>query len=250
MPSIYTSVKEYKGWDGVHKFGYHGDMATTDIPAIVWDGQALADNNPFPTTAVPTSITSSSTEDAEGGNGVSVVEVQGVDANLQFIKEDVTLEGQGVVILTKSYFRVFRMKCKNVGSNGVNVGNISVKHATTTIAMITAGRGQTLMATYTVPLNYGRVELLSWHVALARANNVTAELSLFVRNSAAQSWRTIDTISLSRSGTNAFSFEYHNPQALTPGCDIKWVVNELSASSSGITATFDLVQRPNTQILE
>jgi hypothetical protein len=85
--------------------------------------------------------------------GAAVVEVQGLDTNYDRQKEYVVLATAASVDTSNSYIRVFRAKVVHAGSSGFNEGIISIKNnaETNTLAAISLGQNQTLMALWTVP---------------------------------------------------------------------------------------------------
>jgi hypothetical protein len=156
--------------DNLHKFGYQGAVATTEI--AVWD---LATAYNYISSATALGVSSTSTADTSAGTGARTIQIQGLDANYDEISETVTLNGQTEVSTTQSFLRVFRAKVLTAGSGGVNAGIIYIGTGTVTTgvndnphAAISIGQNQTLMAVYTVPNN--RTALLFQLYMTADAN--------------------------------------------------------------------------------
>jgi len=142
----------------LHKFGA-GNMPA--LPYTVWDtGASISAAYPYQAAAVSIEAVSSSIEDdtvkadEAAGSGAWTIFVQGLDANWNEVSEIITLNGAAAVAGTKSYIRVFRAYVLTAGSSGAQVGNITIRIASAgaTLAYIASDAGQTLMATWSVPL--------------------------------------------------------------------------------------------------
>lgn len=125
------------GHTHINKFGYSDSILNL---STIWDGSNIYT---YSTSAGAVTVASSSSSDAG-----AVIEVQGLDASYHLITQDITIDGTGATNL----IRVFRARVKTpaTGETG-NVGIISVNIGGQLRAKILAGKGQTLMAVYTVP---------------------------------------------------------------------------------------------------
>lgn len=125
------------GHTHINKFGYSDDIANL---STIWDGSNVYT---YSTSAGAVTVASSSSDDAG-----AVIEVQGLDADYNLVVQDITIDGTGATNL----IRVFRARVKTpaTGETG-NVGDISVNIGGQLRAKILAGKGQTLMAIYTIP---------------------------------------------------------------------------------------------------
>ena len=125
------------GHSHINKFGYSDAIANL---STIWDGSNVYT---YSTSAGAVTVESSSSSD-DG----AVIEVQGLDGDYNLVVQDITIDGTGATNL----IRIFRARVKTpAGSQTSNVGIISVKIATDLRAKILAGKGQTLMAVYTIP---------------------------------------------------------------------------------------------------
>lgn len=161
MSSIYSLSDEIAIMRGivpnafiVNKFGRNSD---TDGPEDIWNGGGFYTG--FPTGSAETlTISSSSAEDGAGTQtGVLTMRITGLDTNFASITEDVTLNGTSGVTTVQSFKRMNRAYALTAGSNTLNVGDITIKHTTTTanvFAFIPAGFSQTEIAGYTIPAGY------------------------------------------------------------------------------------------------
>jgi len=125
------------GHSHINKFGYSNDIANL---STIWDGSNIYT---YSTSAGAVTVSSSSTDDTG-----AVIEVQGLDGDYNLVVQDITIDGTGATNL----IRVFRARVKTPASGETgNVGIISVNIGGQLRAKILAGKGQTLMAVYTIP---------------------------------------------------------------------------------------------------
>ena len=133
------------GHSSVNKFGVN-----TDIPdgseEIVWSASHAYT---WSTTADITHIVSDSAETIN-------IEVQGLDANWDIVKQEKALTGTTAVALDTPLIRAFRMRVNdsttNAGTVQCGVGSTTSSFTAANLrAEIEPGKGQTLMAIYTVP---------------------------------------------------------------------------------------------------
>ncbi len=125
------------GHSHINKFGYSDNIQNL---STIWDGSNIYT---YSTSAGAVTVASSSDDD-DG----AVIEVQGLDGDYNLVVQDITIDGTGATNL----IRVFRARVKTPATDETtNVGIISVNIATQLRAKILAGKGQTLMAVYTIP---------------------------------------------------------------------------------------------------
>lgn len=229
---VKASLGQLKGWDVIRKFGANLDV---DAAEDIWDGGG---NYPWPAAAAETTIVSSDAADDDGGTGAITVRVYGLDTNWMAIDEVVTMNGVGAVTLQNAYLRVFRAQVLTAGSAGTNVGNITIKHGATTIAQITAGYGQTLMAIYTIPADFTNGLLLSWHAHLIDLTANKAGMSLIAREFGG-AWQTKDLVGISDS--NDHEYTYLMPEVFPAKTDIRLRANSVNNPDAIITAGFDML---------
>lgn len=141
----------------INKFGRNPDVDSATAPEDIWDAGGLYTGFPTTGSAEVLRLTSDSANDAAAGTGARTVTVFGLDGNYAQISETVTLNGTTPVTTTNTFWRVYRTYAATAGSNGTNVGNITVQHNVTTanvFAYILAGTGQAHNSNYTVPAGY------------------------------------------------------------------------------------------------
>ena len=101
----------------------------------------------YPSSAGTATVTSSDTSSDNGGT----VLVEGLDSNYDLASETLTIGGSAG---STSFIRVFRATMITANTGTANVGDVTVTVSSTSVAIITATYGQTLMCVYTVPRNY------------------------------------------------------------------------------------------------
>jgi len=147
------SVKAWCRWlDG------RGTMATTlqiinDLGAVALTEMTAAQN---------LTISSGNAADAAAGTGMRTVRVAGLDADWNVVYEDVTLNGQTGVALTKVKLHPYVMIGTSTGSGGTNAGIVYVGWGTITTgvpaniacAIGVTGMNQSRLAFMPVPAGY------------------------------------------------------------------------------------------------
>lgn len=130
---------DMEGFTGIQKFGYNPTVGGSF--ETIWDG---ANDYTYIATAGTAVATSSDT----ASDNTGTVEVQGLDENYDLVTETITIGGSAS---TASFSRVFRARMVTANTGNANVGTITITVDSKSSAIITAGRGQTLMALYTIP---------------------------------------------------------------------------------------------------
>lgn len=115
----------------------------------------------FPTTSETVRVkVGGNAADAAAGAGAQSVTVQGIDENLDFVTEDITLNVDGTLAsaaTTAKYFRVNDCFVKDVGTyGGANTGNIVIENTTSTqiLANLGAGISESRMLKWSVRNGY------------------------------------------------------------------------------------------------
>ena len=210
----------------VHKFGMNLAVTAGDD---IWDGEAAYTGwaaSPF-----VAEVVSSSAADDVGQNNAHTIRVFGLDANFDPQAADVTLNGEGVVDITGlTWRRIFRAYITSSGSGQTNAGNITIRidDAGATIAMITAGYGQTEMAIYTIPRGYtGMLFTSDVEVKGESVATVTATAHLDT-NQNGQGWRTRHVYDVVN---GASQHEYIGGMKLPEKTDIRFRVSSRSKAA-------------------
>lgn len=225
------------GWEGVRKFGFNPD--TPSGGEVVWD-QGVTPYPGFFTAPQDTEIVSASAQDAPGGTGVAQVELTGL--NGQWVKTVVPIELNGLtpVPVPGEWLRGYRgFGLGPVGSNLTNVGDIvwRVAGGGTAFAQITASRGQTLMAVYTVEAGVKRAFIASWVCGVSRNQATTAEVELVTRV-VGEAQRVRDVVSINTQGSTQVQKPLSPWIEVGAKTDIFVNVSQAGTSNLGINAGF------------
>jgi hypothetical protein len=229
MDNLFLNISRglVKGTTFIHKFGAVPTMSTATTGTI-WD----VNDTLYPwsvwSTAGTITVDRANTDDA--GKHVTVV---GLDTNYEPLTETIILTDATGNASTNSFLRIFRAF---IGDGETNVGLISIKKSTTTVAAITATKGQTLMAIYTIPAGY--TGYLSKGTATAQAG-ADATGDMFIRYFGSESFRVGHSFEVSGSG-GQYLYEFHVPIPIPAKSDID--VRIVTRSNNGrYTAAFDLI---------
>jgi hypothetical protein len=218
----------------IHKFGNNPKIDTATVPEDIWDGSLAY---PFPAVAAAGTIVSDSGDDATGGTGAKTVRVMGVDANWADISEDIGLNGVTPVALANEYLRIYRAYVITVGTEETNAGNIAIAVGGTTIAQISAGQGQTLMAIFTTAAGE-TWQMLSWYAAISGKTAAKAEVALQTRTFGG-AWRTKMLTQVSE--TSPLDYTFPVPFIIAPKTDIRVRVLDVAANDTEVSSTFGMV---------
>jgi len=220
----------------IRKFGRNDDIDTG--PEDIWDGGGLYS---WPTAAAATTIVSSSVNDAAAGTGIRTARVFGLDTNFLEIQEDVTLNGTTPVALSNQYLRVYRAYGLTFGSLETNDGNIDVLHGATVLARISAQRGQTLMALYTIPADWPPVSIISATATIGKQAASFGEVILFTRDFGSGGWRDRLTVDINSQGSSFIGGQAQVGSInIEPKTDIRLTAQTVSAVNTGISGLFTI----------
>jgi len=236
-------------FDPLSKFGRIPDIDSGNTNEDVWDGEGAYPG--FLAAATAMTVSSSSTDDvATTGTGAWTVRVFGLNASYVEVVQDIILNGQAAVPVPISLIRVFRMYVLTAGTGGVNAGNIWVGSGAvgsgvpaTKYAANLAGVGQTLMATYTIPVtsssgqNYIGGQIVRWYANAGAAKLAFATIALQTRESGG-AWRTRRAMGVAEGGP----VDEHLTFGINLGtkCDIRVRVLVNGENNTAIAAGFDI----------
>ena len=183
------------GWRRFRKFGMNDDVDTGTEQ--IWP---LGTIKVLPTAAAVASVVSSSSADGVGGTGARTIIVGGLDANYEEVEEEVTMTGITPVNTTQTFLRLNRAYAVDVGSGGINAGNITVSIGGNAQAYIEASEGQSHQLDYCVPA--GHTYLIDVYSATVGDSGVDAmqilgQIRLYDETAPTnnyQSWRTISDL--------------------------------------------------------
>lgn len=215
-----------KGVTHIHKFGAVPAMSVNTTGSI-WDvSDTLYPWSAFNTAGV---LTIPPVNVADNGN---IITVFGLDENYNTISENFTTSSTLTVTGTKLFKRVYRA-FDNVTTNA---GNINIQKNGTTVARITAGKGQTLMSVYTVPAGYTGY-LLKGTMSCQLSGDATGDM--FVRYFGQTSFRVGHSFEVSGAG-GPYTYEFGVPIQIPAKSDIDVRAN-VRTNNARVTAAFDLI---------
>jgi len=226
------------GYDVIHKFGKNADVDTSAVEDI-WD---YGGEYPFPSAAVTTTVVSDSADDDEAGTGARTAVIIGLDTDGYRVIQAVTLDGTTPVELGTDLLRVHRAYIVDVGSGGVNAGNIQVKHSTTVLLQITAAVGQSLMCVFTIPRDYAAGWIASVRSNMSRTITSVAEMALEMRLEG-KSWRIMEAFGISNA--QDYNVEFAAWIEVPPMTDFRLRCKSVSANNTIIYGTFDVMLEKN-----
>lgn len=217
------------GYQFNHKFGAAPSMAAGI--ATVWD----INDTLYPWDALGTgSVVNVERNDADD-NGF-VVTVQGLDENYEFAEEDITITGADQVG-SQLFTRVNRAFISDTGA--INEADIDIEAGGaggTTVARITEGYGQTLMAVYTVPA--GKTAYLI-HMTCTGSSDTDASGSIRKRVFGQYAFRIQHAFELQLRG-GQYDYTFGAPLVFDEKTDIEIRINNRS-NNKRITASFDIL---------
>ena len=165
-----------------------------------------------------------------------IVTVQGLDENYEFAEEEITITGADQTG-SQLFTRVNRAFISDAGST--NAGNIDIEAGAaggTTVARITAGYGQTLMAVYTIPA--GKTGYLI-HMACTGSTDTDASGSIRKREFEQDAFRIQHSFELQLRG-GQYDYEFGAPLVFSEKTDIEIrIVNR--SNNKRITSAFDIL---------
>lgn len=212
------------GHSALHKFGAVPSMSV-NTTGTIWD----IDDTLYPWSAFATAgtLTVDRASDSDAGKIITII---GLDANYNEQSENVTLTNATGNPTTKTYIRVYRSYMYNGSST--NVGNIDIKKGGTTVARITAEKGQTLMGVYTVPAGYTAF-LTQGVMSVQSGGDATGDF--FVRYGGQAAFRIAHTFEVASA---EYFYAFHVPFALPEKSDVD-IRATLRSNNARITAAFD-----------
>jgi len=213
----------------INKFGYNTSVGTAYEPVTDLG------TNVLPSVAGVVSVVSSSGNDNGGsplGTGARTLNIQGLDANYAPLSETITLTGTAPSLTNGEFLRIFRMEVISAGSGEVNDGNLTASIGGQAVAQISADKGQTLMAVYTVPAGY-RAFFVKFHVSMSKNQEANAQIRSKTFDGA---WKVKGEF-----GTFAADIDYDYPVPLIFGEKTDLQIRTKAGATSEMGAIFDLI---------
>lgn len=223
---------EVNGHTFQHKFGAVPAMSQNQT-GTVWD----VNDTKYPWSAFSTAGVLTIPAVNASDNLKSVV-IIGLDANYVEQLEIVQVLSASAVTTTKTFIRVYRAYMTDGSST--NVGQINIQKGGVTVARISAAKGQTLMAIYTVPAGY--TGFLTQGVCTCQAG-ADATGDMFVRYFGNEAFRVGHSFEVSGNG-GQYNYKFDVPLPIPEKTDID-VRATVRSNNARITAAFDLILMKN-----
>jgi hypothetical protein len=204
-------------------FGYQAAVTTT--PIAVWENAAAY---VYPTVAAQMTVVSTSASD----NTSATIFISGLDVNFNPISETIALNGTTGVTTVNTYFRINSLVMTSPGtSQSTNVGTITVKQSSNTLAQINIGVGKSQSTVYTIPAGY------TFYFDQAQVNSSSSYSSSTVLTYRVLVKNNVTGVTLSTL-QQPFVAIYNiqriaDPFAFTEKSDIQW---QLSTSTGSVAA--------------
>lgn len=211
----------------VHKFGAVPAMSTS-VTGTVWD----VNDTIYPWSVWDTAGTVSVSTVNASDNGKQIT-IQGLDANYNFQEETITVSSSGAVASTKVFKRLNR---GFIVDGSTNVADVIVTKDATTVLKITAGKGQTLMAVYTVPFDK-TAYLVQGVASIQKGGDATGDM--FIRYFGQSSFRVGHTFEVEGLG-GPYTYTFAVPIRIPEKSDIDIRTN-VRSNNARVTAAFDLI---------
>ena len=224
---IWISSGKMINTDYVHKFGAVPSMSV-NTTGTIWD----VDDTLYPWSAfaTPGVLTIPAVNAADNNN---IVRVYGLDADWNPLTEEFTVSSSGTVTGTQTFKRVFRAYFHD--GNEKNIGDIDIQRGGTTIARISAGKAQTLMAVYSVPKGYNA--FIAQGTASIQAGG-DATIDMFIRYGDRSSYRIGHTAEVTSGGN--YNYKFTIPPMIPEKSDID-IRASVRSNNARVTAAFDII---------
>ena len=223
------------GYSFNHKFGAVPSMSS-GATGTIWD----INDTLYPWDALGTGSIVNVERNNVADTGLTVT-VQGLDENYEFAEESIEITGADQTG-SQLFTRVNRAFVVDAG--GENTGNIDIEAGAaggTTVARITAGYGQTLMAVYTIPAGKTGYVL---HGTATGSSDTDAAGSMRVRYFGTDTFRVGHAFELQlRGGQYDYTFAVPIPVPEKTDIDVRAIMR---SNNKRITAAFDILLVDNS----
>jgi zona occludens toxin (predicted ATPase) len=228
MGLLGVSANHYDGLSHSHKFGAVPAMSQNQTGTI-WDVNDT--NYPWSSFASAGTLSVPAVNASDNGKTIRII---GLNASYDEIQEDVTVSSAEATATSNSFIRVYRAFVTN--GSATNVANIDVQKGGTTVLRISAEKGQTLMAIYTVPAGYTAYMLKGVATCQSGAD---ATGDMFVRYFGDSAFRVGHSFEVSGSG-GEYMYDFGIPLRIPEKSDID-IRASVRSNNARLTAAFDIL---------
>jgi hypothetical protein len=230
---LQVSRGQIMGHQTLSLFGYQSSVTTTSIP--VWEN---ATTYTYPTSASTMTVVSTSASDDTSAK----ILISGLDANFALISETIALNGTTGVTTVNSYLRINSLVMTSPGtSQTTNVGTITVKQSSNTVAQINIGISKSQSTIYTVPAGY------TFYLDLAEvntSNSYTGSTIITYKVQAINNNTGVKLTVLQQPFVSIYTANRSSdPFAYTEKTDIQWqLVTSTGTIAAGVIITGKLIK--------
>ena len=217
------------GYKHINKFGFNPALSgNSDNIETIWD---RGGEYSYVTTGNAGVVTVA----RGGGSQTGSIRVEGLDANYVEITEDINFSGTSTNG-TQNFYRINRAYLLTLNTGSANTHNITMTIDGSVRAQITAKKGQTLQAVYTVPA--GKTAYLTKVQFVMEEKEKTGFYDLRFKNGTTNDiWRTLGHWGLGQGTT--VTYDYAIPLKIAEKSDIEAVC--AADSGEGASAIFDII---------
>jgi hypothetical protein len=232
--NIPIAAGEVDGWSTIHKFGAVPLMSTNPGTGSVWDKSDTyypwdAFSTPGPLT-IATTLANGSISTLDDGVDVTII---GLDENFEDVQETITITGS-VGGGAQTFARVYRAYTSADNQTQIRVSTTT--GTPTEVLRINIGKGQTLMAVYTVPA--GKTAYLTKGTATCAAN-ADATIDMMARYGGTGAFRIGHTAEVAGVG-GQYTYEFAVPLKMPALTDID-IRATVRSNNARVTAAFDII---------
>ena len=211
-----------------HKFGtvYNMSIGTT---GTVWDVKDTI--YPWSVWNTAGSISVPIVNASDNGKTIRII---GLDENYIAKSADVVVSSTIPTSVPGSWSRVFRAYVLDIGTN---IADINITKDATTVLRISAGKGQTLMAIYTVPAGKTLL-LLKGAASIQKGADGHGEMYIRYGGQSTTPFRIGHTFEVADGGT--YVYDFGTPLAVPQMTDID-VRMTVRTNNANVTAAFDFL---------
>lgn len=182
-------------------------------------------------------VSSASTDDTNsGGSGARRVRIEGINENGELVKEDVNLNGTGVVTTSGQFQHINTVRVQKAGSGGLNAGKISIfaNDGSTLLGEITAGENQSQSAHYAVPTGHQ-----AYLTSFMTASTEPALVSVWVQpNSNLPYFQKLTVVVTAGSGN---IYQLPNPFPIPGGGRMEFRAKKIGSTDAHVSADFQIL---------
>ncbi len=171
-----------------------------------------------------------------GGTGAKKVRIEGINENGELVKEDVNLNGTGVVTTSGQFQHINTVRVQKAGSGGVNAGKISIfaNDGSTVLGEITAGENQSQSAHYAVPTGH-----TAYLTSFMTASTEPALVSVWVQpNSNLPYFQKLTVVVTAGSGN---IYQLPNPFPIPGGGRMEFRAKKIGSTDAIVSADFQIL---------